>query len=73
MGVREKIEWRTTMVVDGIEHILLAYDDDNGHGTALCGQAVGPWAIGPRFDEAVTCVECKEVLRRRLEHDSAKR
>jgi len=48
----------TTMLVEGVEHICAAYNDDNGCGFTLCEQRIGPQDVGPRLDETVTCQKC---------------
>jgi len=49
------------MLVEGVEHLLRAYNDDNGYGLTLYEKRVGPWDIGPRLDEAITCVKCEKI------------
>lgn len=51
-----------TMKIDDVEHATWAYNDDNGHGLALCGKRIGPQDIGPRLDEPLTCPVCKEMV-----------
>jgi hypothetical protein len=73
MAVRDKIEYRITMLVNGIEHALAQYNDDNGYGLACCGQKIGPWDIGPR-EEHVNCVACLQAIRTKEDtHQSSER
>lgn len=46
-----------TITVDGVEHVLTHYNDDNGYGLASCGARVGPWDLGPNLGE-VNCAKC---------------
>lgn len=48
-----------TMTVEGVEHALELYNENNGHGLAYCGERVGPWDLGPNQGE-VQCQKCKE-------------
>ena len=49
-----------TMLIEGVEHVCIIYDDDTGRGLTLCQERIGPQDIGPRLDEEVTCEKCLE-------------
>lgn len=51
----------TTMQIDGWEHVVAAYNDDNGCGFTLCEKAIGPQDLGPRLDVFPTCGACLEI------------
>lgn len=50
-----------TILVSGVEHALVFYNDNNGYGLALCEEKIGPWDVGPRMDEKITCTKCQEA------------
>lgn len=56
----------TSMLMQGLEHLVTYYDDDTGNGLTLCGKRIGPWHVGPRFYMYITCEDCKKA------HDKAK-
>lgn len=47
----------TSMLVNGVEHIVWGYNDDTGHGMTVCESAIGPQDVGPRFEPA-NCQKC---------------
>jgi hypothetical protein len=49
------------MLVAGVEHVCIIYDDDTGRGLTLCEERIGPQDIGPRLDEEITCEKCLQV------------
>jgi hypothetical protein len=61
MGLLPKITWRVTMLVNGVEHALIAYIEEDGHGMTLCGIPTSPSDVGPRVDLSVTCQKCIEI------------
>jgi hypothetical protein len=52
----------TTMLVNGIEHLLVTYNDNTGYGLTMCEGMVGPWDTGPRLDEKITCAGCLKIM-----------
>ena len=50
-----------TMLIDGVEHVIFAYDDDMGYGVTICEEKIGRCDLGPRLEQEVTCSKCKEI------------
>lgn len=50
-----------SMLIDGIEHVVWAYDDDMGYGATLCEVGIGRSDVGPRLEQEITCQKCKEI------------
>jgi hypothetical protein len=49
------------MLIEGLEHVALAYDDDTGCGMTLCKKKICPGDLGPRMEESITCPECLKI------------
>lgn len=48
-----------TITINGLEHELRSYNDDNGYGVTECGMLAQPWDLGPNDGNEAKCVDCK--------------